>query len=96
MLNDPAFNECAQGLARRMKHEATGSIDERLSLGFRLTTSRRITADRLEELRALFTKLEAAYTADPSLKQDMAETPDGAAYTVLASVLLNLDEALIR
>jgi hypothetical protein len=26
----------------------------------------------------------------------MAGTPDGAAFTVVASVLLNLDEALIR
>ena len=96
VLNDPAFNECAQGLARRMKYEAAGNADERLSLGFRLATSREITPDRLEELRALFTRLEAAYTADPSLRHGMAGTPDGAAYTVLASVLLNLDEALIR
>jgi hypothetical protein len=96
VLNDPAFNECAQGLARRMKHETSGGIDERLSLGFRLATSRAISPDRLEELRTLFTKLEVSYAADPSLKQGMAGTPDGAAYTVVASVLLNLDEALIR
>ena len=96
ILNDPAFNECAQGLARRMKHEAPGGVDERLALGFRLATSREVSPDRLEELRTLFSKLEATYADDPSLRQGMASTPDGAAYTVVASVLLNLDEALVR
>lgn len=96
LLNDPAFNECAKGLARRMKYEASGSVDERLSHGFRLATSRQITPDRLEELRTLFSKLEADYTATPSLREGMAGTADGAAYTVVASVLMNLDEALIR
>ncbi len=96
VLNDPAFHECAQGLARRMKYEATGTLEERLSTGYRVATSRRITPDRLEELLALFTRLEKDYAADPSLMQGMAGTADGAAYTVVASVLLNLDEALTR
>jgi hypothetical protein len=96
VLNDPAFHECAQGLARRMKYLMEGDLDARLSGGYRLATSRPITPDRLEELRALFRKLEADYTADPALMKGMAGTADGAAYTVIGSVLLNLDEALIR
>lgn len=96
VLNDPAFHECAQGLARRMKYDTAGGLDARLSLGYRIATSRTITADRLGELRALFQKLEQDYAADPALMDGMAGTPDGAAFTVVASVLLNLDEALIR
>ncbi len=96
VLNDPAFHECAQGLARRMKYEAEGDLDARLAIGYRLATSHPISPDRLAELRDLFRKLEAKYTADPALMKGMAGTPDGAAYTVVASVLLNLDEALIR
>jgi len=96
VLNDPAFHECAQGLARRMKYDSTGSIDDRLSLGYRTATSRQVTPDRLEALRNLFTKLEKDYAANPALMKGMAGSPDGAAYTVVASVLLNLDEALIR
>jgi len=96
VLNDPAFHECAQGLARRMKYEAAGDLDARLAQGYRLATSRKISPDRLAELRGLFRKLEADYAADPDLKQGMAGTADGAAYTVVASVLLNLDETLIR
>jgi hypothetical protein len=96
MLNDPAFHECAQGLARRMKYDAAGDLDARLSLGYRMATSRTITPERLAELRGLFQKLEKDYAADPELMKGMAGTPDGAAFTVVASVLLNLDEALIR
>jgi len=96
VLNDPAFHECAQGLARRMKYDASGDTDARLALGYRIATSRPASADRLAELRSLFTKLEQDYTANPALKKGLAGTPDGAAYTVVASVLLNLDEALIR
>jgi hypothetical protein len=96
VLNDPAFHECAQGLARRMKYDAAGDLDARLSLGYRAATSRKITPDRLAELRGLFQKLEKDYAANPALMKGMAGTPDGAAFTVVASVLLNLDEALIR
>ena len=96
VLNDPAFHECAQGLARRMKYHTTGTPEERLAQGYRIATSRAITPERLSELRDLFAKLERDYTADPALMKGLAETPDGAAYTVVASVLLNLDEALIR
>jgi hypothetical protein len=96
VLNDPAFHECAQGLARRMKYDTDGDLGARLSLGYRIATSRAITPDRLAELRGLFQKLEKDYAADPDLMKGMAGTPDGAAFTVVASVLLNLDEALIR
>ncbi|MCW1883549.1 PSD1 and planctomycete cytochrome C domain-containing protein [Luteolibacter flavescens] len=96
VLNDPAFHECSKGLARLMKYGTTGDTDARLSAGYRTATSRAITPDRLAELRTLFLKLEKDYAADPDLMKGMAGTPDGAAYTVVASVLLNLDEALIR
>jgi hypothetical protein len=96
VLNDPAFNEFAQGLARRMKYDTTGGLKERLTLGYRLATSKLPTPDRVAELEALFTKLEKTYSADPAQMKGMAGTPDGAAFTVVASVLLNLDEALIR
>ena len=96
VMNDPAFHECAQALARRMKYDTDGSLGEKLSLGYRATTSRKITPDRLSELTDLYEDLKKTYEADPSLMEDMAGTPDGAALTVVASVLLNLDEAITR
>jgi hypothetical protein len=96
VLNDPAFHECAQALARRMKYDTDGSLEEKISLGYRATTSRRITPDRLQELANLYETVEQDYKADPKLLEGLAGTPDGAALTVVASVLLNLDEAVNR
>ncbi|WP_170156790.1 PSD1 and planctomycete cytochrome C domain-containing protein [Roseimicrobium gellanilyticum] len=96
VLNDPAFHECAKALGRRMQIEFTGSIDERLAHAYREVTTRNITAAQLVELKALFTAVRQQYADQPAEMQKVSTTPEGAAYTVLASVLLNLDEALIR
>jgi hypothetical protein len=40
-LNDTAFAEFAQGLARRMKNEKEGSLEEKIAYGFRITTSQK-------------------------------------------------------
>ena len=58
--------------------------------------ARHAAADRLAELVAVYQKLEADYKAKPELMQGMAGSPDGAAFTVLASILLNLDEAVVK
>ena len=93
-LNSPAHVEFAQALARRMKYETEGPLAEKLATGHRITTSRQPAPERLEKLVALYQEIEAGYTADPATLQGMAGTPDGGAFTILASVLLNLDEAL--
>ncbi|MGB6221397.1 PSD1 and planctomycete cytochrome C domain-containing protein [Haloferula sp.] len=96
ILNDPAFHECSKGLARRMKYEASGDLRTRLAYGYRIATSQQATADRLDELQQLFDDLEKRYADDPDTMKGLAGTPDGAAYTVVASVLLNLDETIAR
>ncbi|BCX49298.1 hypothetical protein HAHE_32060 [Haloferula helveola] len=96
ILNDPAFEECAKGLARRMKYDADGDLEDRLAFGYRAATSRKASPERLKELVRLYHELEAKYAADPKLMKGMAGTPDGAAFTIVASVMLNLDEALTR
>lgn len=79
-LNDEAFQEAAAALAGRMKVAAPNDLKAAIAHGYRLTTSREITPDRSAELTALYQKI--------------ATSPD--ALTVVASVLLNLDEALTR
>ncbi len=96
VLNDPAFQETFTAFAKRMKTETSGDLDAAISYGFRLATSRSITPDRLSELKNLYQNLTAQYTADSTLTKNLAETPDQAALTVVASVILNLDESLTR
>ncbi len=96
MLNDAAFSEAAQGLARRMKYDTEGSVSDKLSAGYRIATARQPSPEKLKELIGLFDKLEAQYASEPELKKGMAGTPDGAAYTIVAQVILNLDEVLTK
>lgn len=96
VLNDPAFQEFAEALARRMKNEFQGRPADRLAQGYRAATSQNITPARLKELTALFSQVEHEYATEPAEMKKLAATADGAAYTMVATVLLNLDEALIR
>lgn len=96
VLNSPAHAEFAQGLARRMKNEIAGDLATKIAAGYRITTSRRPSAERLTDLLAVYQKLEAHYQADADSMQGMAGTADGAAFTILASILLNLDEAVVK
>lgn len=96
MMNDEAFAEAAKGLARRMKYDTEGTVAEKIATGHRIATARPPSDARLAELVGLFDKLEAQYTSEPSLKEGMAGTPDGAAYTIVAQVLLNLDEVFTK
>jgi hypothetical protein len=79
-LNSPAHSEFAEALAKRMKEEIPGDIAAKISTGHRITTSRFPSDDRLAELVSLYQKIENKETA----------------FTVLASVLLNLDDALVK
>jgi len=82
-LNDPAFWEAARALARRMRDEppAAAHIDQRLAYGFRLCTARVPNARELRLLRALYERERARSGADLAL-------------SLVANVLLNLDETL--
>jgi hypothetical protein len=95
-LNDPAFQEFAEGLGKRMLQEFKGSDAERLAQGYRLTTSQKITPNRLQELSKLLAEMKQHYVSHPEEMKKMAKTADEAAYAVIASVLFNLDESLIR
>lgn len=94
VLNDPAFDECSRTLGSWMEKLPAPAIEEKLSSGYRRVTSRTITPARLKELVAVYRKLEADFTKAPDPKA--GETPQAAAFGVAASVLLNLDESMVR
>ncbi len=104
LLNDPQYVECARGLAQRVLREKK-SEQERLIYLFRLATCRMPTAKEQAELRGTLADLLASYRADPEAAKKLLaigehpvakELPSDelAAWTLLASTVLNLDEVI--
>jgi len=105
-LNDEGFFELARAFAQRLRTEAPASVDARLTLGFRLVTSRVPSAAELTRLRAFHAQARERYAASPSEAAKAlalgtgtavtADHVDRAAWTMVANVLLNLDEAVTK
>lgn len=102
-LNDPTFIDAARGLAERVLTEAPNDEDARITYAFRLCLSRR--PDKNEKTRLsrlyqqqvqLFSKdSEGAHKIAGSLP-NQANPSEWAAWTIIANVLLNLDETLTK
>ncbi len=106
-LNDPVFVEASQGLARRVLKEGPKDTAGRLQLAYRLCVARGADAQELKALETLLQRSLTAYRTDPALAAKMATQPIGAAdkgadlaelaaWTAVASVVMNLDEFLMR
>ena len=96
-LNDPAFFEAAQALARRVMAE-TSNPRSRVELAFRLVVARRPKRAELDRMVNWQGQERRALQAhgDDATKIAGAADPDAAAWTMLANVLLNLDETLTK
>jgi hypothetical protein len=106
-LNDPVYVEAAQALARRMIREGGPTAEDRACYGFRLCVARWPQPTELSRLLELQRRAEEKFAGQPERAQRMATVPLGAApvgmnvaqlaaWTVVANVLLNLDETLMR
>lgn len=107
LLNGPQFVEAARHLARRMTTEGGESVDERIVVGFRLVTARRpspaetaIIRETLEAERQRFRDRpdDAARLlgVGDSPRDDQLDTAELAAWTNVARMLLNLNEAITK
>ena len=95
LLNDPVYIEAARGLGHRMTSKM-GSNRDRIAYGFRLCTSRRPTKTELDILeKHLFGQL-AKRSMIGANNGDLGETPNEAAWTMVGSALLNLDETITK
>lgn len=105
-LNDPAFFELAQGLARLLL-AVPGDDRERITTGFRRTVARAPRDAEIAVLTELLERERERFGADAKAAIKLAAEPLGpldegsdaaeaAAWTVLANVLLNTDEFLCR
>lgn len=107
LLNDPTYVEASRKLAERMLREAGNSPEERIALAFRLALSRKPSQRETASLLKTVERVTASYRANPAAVEELlkvGETPrdsklDGtelAAWTIAASVILNLDETLTK
>ncbi len=109
-LNETVFVEAAQALALRILREGGATDAERTDYGFRLCTGRSPRPEEAQEILALLAsrraKLEQGWlspraiaTGDANKLPDLpphATPTDAAAWTIVARVLLNLDETLTK
>jgi Protein of unknown function (DUF1553)/Protein of unknown function (DUF1549)/Concanavalin A-like lectin/glucanases superfamily/Planctomycete cytochrome C len=107
LLNDVTFVEASRMLAQRVLKEAEPTQDARLRLLFRLVTARPPRSAELAVLRSALEHHRKAYQQDPHAARKLlqvGEAPrdeklDGselAAFTMLASMILNLDETITK
>jgi hypothetical protein len=94
-LNDPVFVEAARALAQRALSEVSGDTHAKVQFLFRVCTSRAPRASEVDRLVALYMKtLERCQTS--SQGQSTESTSEQRAWTVIANVVLNLDEVLTK
>ena len=105
-MNDPVYIEAAQALARRIS-KAGATPADRVRVGFRLCLARFPSDKEVQRLTSLFDEALAFYKQDLAKATAMATTPIGpapegadiaelAAWTTVGSVVLNLDETLMK
>jgi len=105
-LNDPAFVEMAQALARRMM-AAADDPEARVEMGFERVLFRSPSTAERDRVLELWQRAKDRFARDPDGARAFASDPlgplpaeadvvDAAAWTAVANVLLNLDEFLVR
>jgi len=107
LMNDPTYVEAGRFLAIRMMREGGGTLDSRLSHGFRLLLARRPNPRELTVLRSAFERCQKDFQADPEAARALLAVGDAgsdsgldaielAAFTTVAGTMLNLDEAITK
>jgi hypothetical protein len=102
-LNDEAAMEAARALAKRMIEEGGDDLKARLIYGFRACVTRTPKEREVERLAVLYQRQLDSFAANAadagkiaSNNSTRANAAEFAAWTMVANVLLNLDETLTK
>jgi hypothetical protein len=107
LMNDPQFVEAARALGQRMIEEGGRTVDERIDYAFQLATARHPNEREKLILANNFSAQMEAYTVKETQFEDLLQVGDSepnseldkrelAAFSVVASMILNLDETITR
>jgi len=107
LMNDVQLVEAARHLAARMMRDGGPTPAERLAFGFRVATGRAPEAKESDVLVRTYEAQLAHYKADPaaakellsvgeSKRDESLDPADHAATTMMANLILNLDEAVTK
>ena len=107
LLNDPTYVEAARNLAAKIMLLNGGDTSSRLAWAFAQVLQRAPTETESKELTALYRKHLSEFVASPESAESLmnvgiserpgnASTPEMAAWTSIARVLLNLHETITR
>ena len=107
LMNDVVYVEAARKLAERLMVEGGKSPEQRIDLGYRLVLARPPKPEEQRALLAALNRFESYYQAnkkDAETFVDQGKSPvrrgvevrELAAYTAMASIILNLDEAVTK
>ncbi len=107
LMNDPQFVEAARAFGQRMILEGGKDAESRVTYGFRIATSRKPTKDETKVLSEIIEQELAAYRADKEAAtkllgvgnfkmKDGVDASELAAWTTVASMMLNLDETITK
>jgi hypothetical protein len=107
LLNDPTYVEAARALAQRVIKDAGNDPVKRINLAFNLVTARKPQPGELNILLQLAKQQQEDYRRKKGLSQKLLAVGESkadpalnvtelAAWTTVASTILNLDEAITK
>jgi hypothetical protein len=107
LMNDVQFVEAARRFAERIMREGGTTASQRAAYAMRLATGRQIDEAELELLVSVFERHRAAYeqnreaaqqlvSVGEAARDDQLDVVDLAAWTMVANLILNLDETVTK
>ncbi len=103
-LNDPVYFEAARALAKRIMTGGGEDATARATYGFRLALTRHPTQPELDRILGYYRAELDRFQKDPKSAGEVIkgygssslDAADQAAWTMVANVLLNLDESITK
>ncbi len=107
LMNDKQYVEAARKLAERTMHEGGATVETRIAQAFRVATARHPDAEELAVLVQIYQGQLVEYQADKeaaakllsvgdSKRDETLDAGELAAYTMVANLILNLDEVITK